>query len=69
MKKTILLIAAVISLTGNAIAQDGDNDSRGRLMFGLKGGANYSNVYDEQGEAFRADPKVGAAVYTYYKLY
>ncbi len=62
MKKTILLIAAVISLTGNAIAQDGDNDSRGRLMFGLKGGANYSNVYDEQGEAFRADPKVGAAV-------
>jgi hypothetical protein len=52
MKKTILLIAAVISLTGSIIAQDGDNDSRGRLMFGLKGGANYSNVYDEQGRPF-----------------
>ena len=46
MKKTILLIAAVISLTGNAIAQDGDNDSRGRLMFGLKGGANRSLCFD-----------------------
>lgn len=61
MKKTILLIAAVISLTSSAIAQDSDNDSRTKLNFGLKGGANYSNVYDAKGEEFRADPKFGLA--------
>jgi len=59
MKKTILLIAAVVSLTNAAIAQD--SDPREKLIFGLKGGANYSNVYDEQGNAFRADPKLGLA--------
>jgi len=59
MKKTILLIAAVVSFTSNIIAQD--DDSRTKPNFGLKGGVNYSNVYDEKGEAFQADPKFGLA--------
>jgi len=59
MKKTILLIAAVVSFTSNIIAQD--DDSRAKPNFGLKGGVNYSNVYDEKGEAFQADPKFGLA--------
>lgn len=35
------------------------NDVREKLMLGVKVGLNYSNVYDAQGEAFRADPKLG----------
>ncbi|GAA4461290.1 hypothetical protein GCM10023093_05690 [Nemorincola caseinilytica] len=34
-------------------------DTRTDLVFGLKAGINGSNVWDEQGQSFRADPKVG----------
>ena len=42
-------------------AQTTDNttDFRNKLMFGLKAGVNYSNVYDSQGDQFTADPKLG----------
>ena len=33
-------------------------DNRDRMLYGLKFGFNYSNVYDSQGEEFRADPKL-----------
>ncbi|HXB40808.1 MAG TPA: porin family protein [Bacteroidia bacterium] len=59
MKKTILLIAAVTCITQNFKAQDNPTDFRSKLTFGLKVGANYSNVYDAQGEAFHSDPKFG----------
>jgi hypothetical protein len=69
MKKIIL---ALIVCTCNAVfaaAQDKtdvviyevDNDFREDFMFGLKAGANYSNVYDAQGEAFQNDAKFGFA--------
>jgi hypothetical protein len=63
MKKTILLTALAAAAFSTISAQDVTNktDFRDRLMFGLKGGANYSNVYDSQGEEFSADPKVGLA--------
>src|SRR6478736_6592004 len=38
-----------------------NSDYRKQLMFGLKAGANYSNVYDAQGEAFVAKAKYGFA--------
>jgi hypothetical protein len=63
MKKLYLLFA-LISIA-NTINAGGGKDSiidfRNRLMFGLKIGANYSNVYDAKGEQFNADPKVGFA--------
>lgn len=63
MKKLQLFIAA-ISLSGlvggQAIAQDMD-DNRDKLKLGFKAGANYSNIYDTQGEDFLADGKVGFA--------
>src|SRR4051812_33393269 len=61
MKKIILTIAAVASLINISKAQENVTDFREKLLFGLKVGANYSNVYDAQGEAFHADPKVGLA--------
>jgi hypothetical protein len=54
MKKIILIIAGMLSITYGAIAQDG-------AAFGLKVGANYSNVYDSKGEDFEADGKFGLA--------
>jgi len=67
MKKIILITAMAITLVTKVNAQDDNKkeenktDFRGDLLFGLKAGANYSNVYDMQGEAFQADPKLGLA--------
>jgi hypothetical protein len=54
MKKIILIIAGMLSITYGAIAQE-------QAAFGLKVGANYSNVYDSKGEDFEADGKFGLA--------
>lgn len=62
MKNSLYIIA--ITLTSlSSIAQDSsDNiDNRTKFQFGIKGGLNSSNVYDEKGEEFTADPKLGLA--------
>jgi hypothetical protein len=58
MKKIIILsLLAVTVFSFKSNAQE--TDHRKQLMFGLKAGANYSNVYDAQGEAFIAKAKMG----------
>lgn len=59
MKKIVLLIMAVAFMANYAIAQDGD--TRSQFHFGIKAGGNFANVYDAQGEEFRADGKLGFA--------
>lgn len=59
MKKIILIIGVVTTMANFSSAQE--TDLRERLIFGLKAGVNYSNVYDTQGEEFQADPKLGLA--------
>ncbi|HWY13199.1 MAG TPA: porin family protein [Bacteroidia bacterium] len=59
MKKLILAAAIITTITGNGMAQENKTDFRDKLTFGLKAGANYSNVYDAQGEEFRANAKFG----------
>jgi hypothetical protein len=68
MKKILLAITAALSVSAAGYAQEEpqkvvvverDNDFRDRMMFGIKGGANYSNVYDSEGEDFNADAKFG----------
>ncbi len=61
MKKLIVLAVAIISMAGFVKAQDNETDYREQFTFGLKIGANYSNVYDSKGEEFRADGKFGLA--------
>ncbi len=61
MKNVILILIVFMATVGVSIAQDNSIDSRNRLMFGLKAGINYSNVYDAEGEAFHADSKTGLA--------
>lgn len=61
MKKLILLLASLTFLTLQGTAQENRTDFRDKLLFGVKAGLNYSNVYDSQGEEFQADAKYGAA--------
>lgn len=69
MKKIILGIVALSGITTATLAQSKDEvilverktDYRESLMFGLRAGANYANVYDAQGEEFKNDAKFGFA--------
>ncbi len=53
------MFSIIIVLIYNVAAQD-NADMRDRFSFGVKIGANYSNVYDSKGEEFNADAKLGA---------
>jgi hypothetical protein len=62
MKKISIIILVTLAFTINiGFAQDRENetDLRRKLLFGLKAGANLSNVYNESGEDFVADAKLG----------
>jgi len=61
MKKLIYLFAIGTLFTNTIEAQENETDQRSKLLFGVKAGINYSNVYDSQGEAFVANPKLGFA--------
>ena len=61
MKKIILIVAAITLMVNNSNSQS-SIDVRDKLIFGAKLGANYSNVYDEAGEDFVANPKLGGAL-------
>lgn len=60
MKKIIICLMLLSSgITLNA--QDANTDNRSNLTFGIKAGINYSNVWDEEGQDFQADGKLGFA--------
>jgi len=61
MKKVILVFAFATFMFGSMFAQKSSADFREKLSFGVKAGANLSNVYDSQGEQFNADAKLGLA--------
>lgn len=61
MKKVILVFAFATFMFGSIFAQKSSADFREKLTFGVKAGANLSNVYDSQGEQFNADSKLGLA--------
>ncbi len=65
MKKVIFTVFAAIAMVTAAGAQEtdartsSDTDTRDKVILGAKLGANYSNVYDSEGEDFVADAKLG----------
>jgi len=61
MKKIMFILIAIILIASHIIAQENETDFREKIQFGIKIGANYSNVYDSEGDNFRADPKLGIA--------
>lgn len=58
MKKLLMAVLFMASVSGILQAQSND-DIRERLSIGLRVGGNLSNVYDEQGDNFVADNKIG----------
>jgi hypothetical protein len=60
MNKKLFLISAMC-LFSIANLQAQSEDRRENTEFGIKAGLNQSNVWDAQGEDFRADNKVGLA--------
>jgi len=61
MKKIILAIVAATFMVNMSSAQEDPIDLRENLTFGVKVGANLSNVYDTKGQDFNADGKLGLA--------
>jgi hypothetical protein len=57
MKKNIIILFSIILISGNLVAQD----DRNKISIGVKAGANFSNVYDSEGEEFNSDGKLGLA--------
>ncbi len=51
----------VLFLTVSASAQNENTTRNDKITAGLKAGVNYTNVWDEEGQDFRADPKLGLA--------
>lgn len=62
MKKSIFTLFAATAMVLGAKAQETETkttSSSEKLTLGVKLGANYSNVYDSEGEDFVADAKLG----------
>ncbi|MGV9004316.1 porin family protein [Flavobacterium sp.] len=59
--KVAVLMVMLFSTISFAQETTVDNDDRDQLRFGFKAGVNFSNVYDEEGNDFVADGKVGVA--------
>lgn len=54
----IILVSTIVLLSGLSFSQT-ESDRREEVVFGVKAGANYSNVWDESGDDFTADGKAG----------
>ncbi|MGF1637255.1 MAG: porin family protein [Cyclobacteriaceae bacterium] len=71
-KKIILLrnilLLSVFAFIAPNISNGQDGDFNERITFGIKAGANYSNVFDEQGDQFVADPKFGLAAGAFFTI-
>jgi hypothetical protein len=59
MKKLVLLVLAIGFIITSISAQVYSGVYREKMVFGVKAGANYANVYDEEGDQFEADGKFG----------
>ncbi|MEX2597846.1 MAG: porin family protein [Salibacteraceae bacterium] len=57
--KTITMVIAVVAYASTSFAQEKNTSEK--LIFGVKAGVNYSNIYDTEGEDFQADGKLGLA--------
>jgi len=60
--KNLISIFFIVAFMSALTAQGQTNadDASEQFVFGIKAGVNYSNVWDENEDDFRADPKVGA---------
>ena len=62
MKKIVIIAIMLITIINVSFAQERTTENREKFQFSIKTGLNYSNVYDERGNEYTADPKFGYAV-------
>ncbi len=62
MKKIILMLVVITSISSSSNAQNAKKDNAGNFHFGIKAGLNISNVYDTKGQDFVAKAKAGVAI-------
>jgi Outer membrane protein beta-barrel domain len=62
MKKIILMLVVITSISATINAQGTKKDNVSDFHFGIKAGLNISNVYDTKGEDFVAKAKAGVAI-------
>jgi len=60
MKKSFIILG-LMYLSLSPILKAQDTDPRDKLTVGFRAGINYSNVWDAQGQDFKADARVGFA--------
>ena len=68
MKKIILFFAIIMTFGNFSKAQDIEIDNRDEFQIGARVGLSRSNVYDSQGEEFKADPKLGFTGGLFFKI-
>lgn len=57
---TILLFAGIISAQGQIIVMDNDGDDpREKMRLALRGGVNFSSLYDSEGDNFTSESRIG----------
>lgn len=68
MKKihSLITVSFILFTGGQSFSQETDN--RDKLQFGIKGGLNYSNVYNSNTEEFTADGKLGLAGGAFFRI-
>lgn len=65
MKKFITSIVILTLIAGNAGAQDQSSEE---VQFGIKAGANISNVYDKEGGEYTTKPRMGLALGAFFTI-
>lgn len=69
MKSKMYIMSALSLFAFTQVnAQGMGEDNREKFEFGIKAGANASNVWDSQGEEFQADTKLGIAAGVYFSI-
>lgn len=61
MKRTTVVLLAICTLSVTGVMAQTTEDTRDVMTGGFKAGINNSNVWDEEGQDFEADPKNGFA--------
>jgi hypothetical protein len=59
MKHSFIFTSLLVTLLSGSVSAQ--SEAQSTPTFGIKAGLNYANVWDEQGQDFRADAKIGFA--------
>jgi len=68
MKKSIIILCSISIFFATTLKAQTDLDARENFILGAKVGLNSSNVWDESGQDFAADAKIGLAAGVFFGI-